>query len=315
MIDNCGRNINYLRLSVTDLCDLRCIYCMPESGVKKLDHASILSPEEIGEIVAAAAELGITKVRVTGGEPLVRRGIDEIIRLISSTPGIREVALTTNGIRLPEKAEMLKAAGVSRVNISIDTLDADEYRQITRMGNVDDALRGVDAALAAGLTPVKINAVLMGGINDDQIEPLVELTKRENIHVRFIEVMPIGECASWNKERFIGLGEVLRRVPELKKVGTEGVAELYRKEDYAGTVGLIHPISAHFCPDCNRIRITSDGKLKPCLHSEEEIPLKGLHGDELLAAIHSGIIDKPIRHSLVGGASSESLRNMNAIGG
>jgi cyclic pyranopterin phosphate synthase len=288
---------------------------MPENGVKKLDHKSILTPEEIEEIVSAAVKLGITKVRFTGGEPLVRRGIDEIVKRVVSIDGINEAVMTTNGILLPEKAEMLKSAGVNRVNISLDTLDADEYRKITRVGNLSDALRGIEAALEAGFTPVKINAVLMGGVNDDQIEPLVELTKRENIHVRFIEIMPIGECADWNKARFISLDEVKRRVPDLKPIGTDGVAELYRKDNYPGTVGLIHPISSHFCIGCNRIRITPDGKLKPCLHSGEEIPLKGLHGDELIAAIRGGIENKPIRHHIEGGAVSESLRSMNAIGG
>jgi cyclic pyranopterin phosphate synthase len=288
---------------------------MPETGVEKLDHACILSPEEIEEIVRAAARLGITKVRITGGEPLVRRGIDEIARRVAHTPGIQEVALTTNGRRLPEKAETLKAAGISRVNISLDTLDADEYRRITRTGELESALSGIDAALAAGLTPIKINAVLMGGVNDDQIEPLVELTKREHIHVRFIEVMPIGECADWNRERFIGLDEVLRRLPGLRPIGSDGVAELYRLDGYPGTVGLIHPISAHFCPDCNRVRITSDGKLKPCLHSGAEIALKGLHGDELLAALRAGIEGKPAKHRLESGAVSDSRRGMSAIGG
>jgi cyclic pyranopterin phosphate synthase len=288
---------------------------MPESGVKKLDHSSILSVEEIEEIVRAGAKLGITKVRITGGEPLVRRGIDEIIRRVSGTPGIEEVALTTNGTLLPEKAETLQAAGVKRVNISLDTLDPAEYRFITRTGNLADALRGIEAAIAVGLTPVKINAVLMGGVNDDQIEPLIELTKREHIHVRFIEIMPIGECAGWNQARFISLDEVLRRVPDLRPIGTEGVAEVYRKDGYPGTVGLIHPISSHFCPDCNRVRITADGTMKPCLHSSDEILLKGLRADELEAAMRRGIQGKPMRHYLEGGAASASLRNMNAIGG
>jgi cyclic pyranopterin phosphate synthase len=288
---------------------------MPENGVKKLEHTSILTPEEIEEIVRVAVKLGITKVRFTGGEPLVRRGIDEIVRRVTSIDGITESVITTNGRLLPQKAKMLKSAGVSRVNISLDTLDADEYRKITRVGNLNDALLGVEAALEAGLTPVKINAVLMGGVNDDQIEPLVELTKRENIHVRFIEIMPIGECADWNKSRFISLDEVKRRVPDLIPAGTDGVAELYRKDNYPGTVGLIHPISSHFCAGCNRVRITPDGKLKPCLHSGEEIPLRGLHGDKLLAAIRGGIEGKPISHRIEGDAVSESARSMNAIGG
>ncbi|MDR0852374.1 MAG: GTP 3',8-cyclase MoaA [Clostridiales Family XIII bacterium] len=315
MIDRFGRNINYLRLSVTDLCNLRCIYCMPEEGVVKRSHYDILTVEEIGEIVDSAASLGITKIRLTGGEPLVRRGILDIVRKVAGTPGIEEVCLTTNGVLLPQMADELKSAGVDRVNISMDSLDPETYQRITRIGTLEAALYGVRAALEAGLTPIKINAVLMGGVNTDDIRPLIELTKQGDISVRFIEVMPVGECAEWSKERFVNNDMVLDMDPALEFIGTNGVSRLYRHRDGIGSVGLISPISAHFCPGCNKIRVTSDGKLKPCLHSSEEIPIKGLRGAALTEAIRNGILGKPLKHNLGAGNVSESLRNMNAIGG
>jgi cyclic pyranopterin phosphate synthase len=315
MIDRYGRNVDYLRLSVTDLCNLRCIYCMPEEGVRKLKHDEILSVDEIGEIAAAAAELGIKKIRITGGEPLVRRGIDEILQAVSATPGIEEVCLTTNGALLPEKIGAIRDAGVSRVNISIDSLDPEAYANITRGGSLNEALSGVRAALDAGLTPVKINAVLMGGMIEDSIKPLIKLTMDNDIHVRFIEVMPVGECSDWNSERFISADSVLEAEPSLSFCGNDGVSRIYKKPGHTGTVGLISPISSHFCPGCNKIRITSDGKLKPCLHSGEEFDLKGLDGEELTEAIRQGILGKPLKHGLEGGAASNSARNMNAIGG
>jgi len=315
MIDHFERNINYLRISVTDLCNLRCIYCMPESGVEKLDHAQILSIEEIEEITIAAAELGIEKIRLTGGEPLVRKDITEIVRRVAAAPGIREVALTTNGSLLGAFAKPLKEAGLSRVNISIDTMDPEKYRSVTRGGEIGSVLDGIRAAQDAGLSPIKLNAVLMGGVNEDFIRPLVEMTKDHDFRVRFIEIMPIGECADWNKERFVGANRVLEEAPELQYVGTDGVSKLYRMEGAKGSVGLISPISNHFCPTCNKIRVTSDGKLKPCLHSAEEIPLKGLHGEALKEAIRQGILNKPHEHHLSQKRRSDSRRGMSAIGG
>jgi cyclic pyranopterin phosphate synthase len=315
MIDKHGRNIDYLRLSVTDLCNLRCIYCMPETGVEKRTHDEILSVEEIEEITAAAASLGIRKVRLTGGEPLVRRGIDDILHVVADTPGIEEVCLTTNGVLLTEQATAVKKAGVDRVNISIDSLDPDIYARITRGGSLEEAISGIRSALDAGLTPIKVNAVLMGGINEVSVKPLIALTKDHDIHIRFIEVMPVGECADWNKERFISAESILEADPSLAFCGNDGVSRMYRKPGHTGTVGLISPISSHFCPGCNKIRITSDGKLKPCLHSGEEINLKGLHGAALTDAIRRGILEKPLKHGLEGGAASNSVRNMNAIGG
>jgi cyclic pyranopterin phosphate synthase len=315
MIDHYGRNIDYLRISVTDLCNLRCVYCMPEAGVRRLRHNEILRVEEIEEIAVAAASLGIEKIRITGGEPLIRRSIVDIVRRVAAVPGIKEVALTTNAVWLPQFAEQLKEAGLARVNVSIDTLDPDKYREITRGGEVADVLRGIEAAIAADLTPIKLNAVLMGGVNEDAIRPLIKMTEDADFRVRFIEVMPIGECAGWNQERFIGISRVLEEEPGLQLVGTDGVSKLYRKEGSIGSVGLISPISSHFCPSCNKIRVTSDGKLKPCLHSAEEIPLKGLHGEELTAALRKGILDKPYKHRLESKEASNSARGMSAIGG
>jgi cyclic pyranopterin phosphate synthase len=288
---------------------------MPECGVTKLPHENILSVDEIEEIAKSAASLGIKKIRITGGEPLVRRGIEEIVTRIANIPGVDEVALTTNAVLLPEKIDALKATGVQRVNVSLDTLDPEMYKEITRGGDLQSALLGIRAAIDAGMTPLKINAVLIGGVNDDQIVPLAELTKDEDIDVRFIEIMPIGECASWNGERFIGANRVLESIPGLEPAGLDGVAKIYRREGYKGTVGIINPISNHFCGNCNRVRVTADGKLKPCLHSSDEIPLKGLHGDELTEAIRAGIFGKPISHKLENGAASCSSRGMSAIGG
>jgi cyclic pyranopterin phosphate synthase len=288
---------------------------MPEAGVRRLRHNEILRVEEIEEIAIAAASLGIEKIRITGGEPLIRRSIVDIVRRVAAAPGIREVALTTNAVLLPQFAAELKEAGLARVNVSIDTLDPEKYREITRGGEVADVLRGIEAAIAADLTPIKLNAVLMGGVNEDAIRPLIKMTEDADFRVRFIEVMPIGECAGWNQERFIGISRVLEEEPGLKLVGTDGVSKLYRKEGSIGSVGLISPISSHFCPSCNKIRVTSDGKLKPCLHSAEEIPLKGLHGEELTAALRKGILDKPYKHRLESKEMSNSARGMSAIGG
>ncbi len=313
MRDTFEREITYLRLSVTDRCNLRCRYCMGEEGVPKRAHRDILSYEEMEQIVRAAVACGVRKVRITGGEPLVRRGIAHICRTLAAIEGVEELCLTTNGVLLPKLALPLRQAGVRRLNISLDTLRPERYAHITRIGTLDDALAGLRAAREAGFPPPKINCVLMGGVNDDEIPDFVELTRHEPVSIRFIELMPIGPCMGWDKSRFIPAGAVLRAVPALVPAGDDGVARLYRLPDGAGTVGLIRPVSDHFCPCCNRIRVTADGKLKPCLHSAMEIPLRGLHGRELEAAIRGGIAAKPQRHHLDTG--SESRRGMSAIGG
>jgi cyclic pyranopterin phosphate synthase len=303
-----------LRLSVTDLCNFRCVYCMPEDGVEKRRHCEILSVEEIEEIVRAAVKCGIRKVRVTGGEPLVRRGIVEICRRIAAIPEVEELCMTTNGTLLKKFARPLREAGVDRLNISLDTLDPEKYGMITRGGRLAETLAGIDAAVEAGFENIKINAVLIGGVNDSEIRKLLELTYK-NVNVRFIELMPIGECAGWSHERFISNSKVLEAAPELREVGSSGVAKLYRLPGGSGTVGLISPISSHFCPTCNRIRVTADGKLKPCLHSADEVNLRGLHGQELIDTIKNAVAIKPRRHHLDETEKSGSARNMNAIGG
>lgn len=315
MNDTLGRKITYLRLSVTDLCDLRCIYCMPEHGVPKRAHSEICSLEELCDMAAAAVSLGVRKVRITGGEPLVRRGVVSLCRMLRALPGLEELCLTTNGVRLPELAAPLREAGVDRLNISLDTLRPERYRSITRIGELSSVLRGLDAAEAVGFSHTKLNCVLMGGVNDDEIEDFVRLTQARPLSVRFIELMPMGACAKWEKARFLPTGAVLDRVPELVPAGTDGVSRLYRLPGAAGTVGLIEPMSHAFCAECSRIRITADGKLKPCLHADTEIALRGLHGEALLDAIRQGIARKPERHALTRDGQSHAGRCMSEIGG
>ena len=318
MKDRYGRDINYMRISVTDRCNLRCVYCMPEKGIVKQEHDSILRNEEILEIVAAAGELGISKIRITGGEPLVRRGIAELCYLISKTPGISELGITTNGQLLPLMASELKDAGVTRVNISIDTLDAQKYSKITRGGDLYTTIAGIQAAKSAGLTPVKLNTVLINGFNDMEIPGFVSMTRHEDIEVRFIELMPIGEGIELWEKSFLPNNAVLDAVPELVPADgiCGGVAKLYRLVNGVGRVGLINPVSSHFCAQCNKLRLTSDGRLKPCLHSSQEISVRGLQGENLICAFVDAVNSKPSRH---GGLSTQTPssagRHMNRIGG
>lgn len=314
MRDQFQREISYLRVSITDLCNLRCRYCMPD-GVCQKRHEDILSFEEITEIVTAAASQGIRKIRVTGGEPLVRKGCVELCRMIAAVPGIEEVDMTTNGILLGRYANELKEAGVRRVNVSLDTLQAEKYQFITGGGNLQEALHGIQAAFAAGLTPVKINTVLMGGFNDDEILNFVELTRKTPVELRFIELMPMG--GTFDKEAYLPGDVVLERVPELREVPENGgVARLYRLPDGQGRIGLISPLSRHFCGSCNRLRLTSEGELKPCLHSNQEILVRGKHGEELINVLRQAIWSKPKMHGTLDAEHmSEAGRTMNTIGG
>lgn len=317
MTDLFGRKISYLRVSVTDLCDLRCRYCMPAEGVFKRRHDEMMTEDELVDAVEAAASLGISKIRVTGGEPLVKSNIISICRRLSSVPGITELCLTTNGTRLAGLAQQLRGAGVSRVNISLDTLDADKYAYITRVGKLSDALAGLHSAMAAGFDKVKINAVLIGGFNDNEIPAMCALTYDYDIDVRFIELMPM--CAGgFAPDAFIPCTEVLRHVPELKALESEknGVAQMYKLPGAIGRVGLITPVSTHFCAECNRIRLTPDGKIKPCLHSSTEYPIRGLDKAGMAEQMRRAILSKPPKHgTLSGHHMSESGRNMNEIGG
>lgn len=315
MLDGEGRLIEYLRLSVTDRCNCRCTYCMPAGGVPMLGHKDILSFEELTEVVAACAQLGVRKVRLTGGEPLVRRGLPELVRMIRAVPGVEELAMTTNATLLAPVAAELHHAGLDRLNVSLDTLDAARYAELTRGGSLEDALAGLAAARDAGFSHTKVNCVLMGGVNDADVPRLAELARTEPIDVRFIELMPMGPCAGWPKARFIPAETVLEAVPGLEPLRRDGVAELWYAPGWEGNVGLIRPMSHRFCDGCSRIRVTADGRLKPCLHSAAEIPLRGLHGEALLSELRRGIAAKPAYHHMDQDHASQSARDMNEIGG
>lgn len=313
MQDFYGRNITYLRISVTDLCNLRCFYCMPPEGVIKCSHSEICSFEELKAMASAAVSWGIRKIRITGGEPLVRRGIVDFCRMLRSIPGLEELCLTTNGTLLPSLAVPLREAGVDRLNISLDTLRGERFRKITRGGRLDDVLSGIEAAEKAGFDRLKLNCVLLGGINDDEIPDFVGLTVNHPWQVRFIELMPMDRRHL--PASFIPISRVSECCPDLKRMGNDGVSSLYQLPGALGSVGLIAPLSHEFCSECTRLRITADGHLKPCLHSDSELMLRGLRGDELSDAIRKGIEAKPASHHLTKDGVSNTHRQMNEIGG
>ncbi len=317
MIDRLGRNITYLRISVTDKCNLRCRYCMPEDGVCKKDHADMLTEDEIISAVEAAASLGITKIRITGGEPLVKKNIVAICRRAAAVEGIQEVCLTTNGLLLPQLAKPLKEAGVTRLNLSLDTLEPEKYAYITRVGQLEDFRAGLDAAMEAGFEKVKINAVLIGGFNDNEITTLAELTRQYPVDMRFIEMMPMYDSGDFSEAAFIPCTKVLDYLPEAVPVAHDGgVAKLYRLPGAQGNIGLISPVSAHFCGQCNRIRLTADGKLKPCLHAADEYSIKGLDREGMRKVLEEAIWNKPAWHGDLDAVHrSQAGRNMNQIGG
>ena len=317
MKDDFGREINYLRLSVTERCNLRCRYCMPEEGICKKSHEEMLTEDEMMMAVEAAASLGVHKLRITGGEPLIKKNILSICRRASAVEGIREVCITTNGTLLPELAPALREAGVQRVNISLDTLDPAKYARITRVGRLEQALAGLEAALSAGFEKVKINCVLIGGFNDDEIPALADLTRMYPVDMRFIELMPMSGNQEFGPEAFIPCSCVLERLPELEAGSRhDGVAQLYKLSGARGNVGLISPVSAHFCGECKRLPLTGDGQLKPCLHSAEEYALKGLDFAGMRRQIQTAILAKPAMHRPLS-VRSRSLtgRAMNRIGG
>ena len=297
------RNVSYMRISITDLCNMRCQYCMPAEGVTKRTHGELLSYEAIEKIVKAAVPLGIRKIRITGGEPMVRRGISDLVEKISRIHGIEEIAMTTNGTLLKQNARLLKEAGLKRFNISIDSLRQERYEAITRGGAVNRVLEGIEEVIALGMTPVKLNAVMIGGMNDDEAADFAALTVNRPIDVRFIELMPVGEASQWAERRFVS-NEVIKKrlglmVAEEEEAGSPAV--YFRIPGAVGRVGFINPISHHFCGSCNRIRLTSDGRLKPCLHSDEEInllPVLSESQESLTRLIEKAILLKPEKHNL-----------------
>lgn len=322
MRDAHHRPVTYLRLSVTDRCNLRCLYCMPPEGIKKQPHDTILRNEDFLCIASVMAGLGVEKIRLTGGEPLVRRGLPELLHGLSHLPGIREVSLTTNGILLADQLDELQAAGLRRVNLSLDSLRPDTYRMLTRGGNLADALRGMERARAAGLTPLKVNVVLIRGVNTDEIPDFLELAET-GVEVRFIELMPVGEAAGWSRERFEDLGQLVGSRSDLEPLpdhGNGGPCRYYRRRNRNGIIGIINPLSDHFCGTCNRVRVTSDGMLRTCLHSNGETDLKpwlgtGADKRQLEQTIVEAVLYKPAQHRLAGAMPEISTRNMHRIGG
>ncbi len=328
-LDAYNRPISYLRISVTDRCNLRCIYCMPPEGVPACTHDDILRYEEIETVVRAAAELGISKVRLTGGEPLARLGLVDLVRQIAAIPGIDDLAMTTNGTLLARCAAELAQAGLHRVNVSLDTLRPERFRRITRRGRLEDVLAGMEAARAAGLDPIKINTVVIRGMNDDEVIDLARQTRQAGWHVRFIELMPVGNGGLLDErweERVVTAGEIRTRIeaalgnlePAKMRVGS-GPARYYRLPGAEGTLGFITPISEHFCYRCNRLRLTADGQLRPCLLSDAELDLRtplrqGATVAEIKALLLEGIARKPMQHHLDECERPEN-RAMSEIGG
>ena len=293
MKDSHGRLIDYLRISLTDKCNFRCIYCMPAEGVEAMGHDELLRIEEIETIARVATRIGIRSVRLTGGEPLVRKGVVDLVRSLHEMPGIVNVSMTTNGVLLPKMAGDLKDAGLSRVNISLDTLDPEQFTEITRVGRIESTMQGIDAALEAGFNPVKINAVTVRRLNQDYLA-FARLSVDRPLHVRFIEYMPVGEStgsdgSGWGKEDVVPSEELLATINERAReagypelVATQdddkplgwGPARYFQFPDAQGTVGFISPLSRHFCSECNRLRLTADGKLRPCLFSDREVDVR-----------------------------------------
>jgi cyclic pyranopterin phosphate synthase len=314
MLDSYGRNIQYLRLSLTDRCNLRCSYCRDVSTTPS-DYE--LSASQIERIICCMVALGINKVRLTGGEPLMRRDLEEIVASLGRNKAIRDLCMTTNAHGLASRAADLKKAGLMRVNISLDSLKKDKFREITNGGDVAQVLKGIDAALDAGLSPVKLNCVVIKGRNDDEIDDFIMLAKQKPIHVRFIELMPMG--GTKNDSLRISNNDLLTRYPQLTPMPVRNAgqpATEYTAKDFRGTVGFISPVTRPFCNTCNRARITNDGKLRPCLGDNMEVDLKDAlsqDDDVLLHIIKETIFNKPKGHRFNDGFVSE--RQMNRIGG
>jgi cyclic pyranopterin phosphate synthase len=330
LIDPFGRLHDYLRISVTDQCNLRCLYCMPEEGMEFMDNDKIMRFDEIVEVVRVGAEMGIRKLRITGGEPLVRRDLDQLIAELARIPGIDDIAMTTNGVFLAKKAEALKAAGLNRVNISLDTLDASRFRMIARRGDLNKVMEGIEAAAKVGFDPIKLNMVLLKGINDDEIAAFLRMSIEQPLHVRFIEYMPIGHADDNWKKHYQPLGRVFEvateqgfQVEPVGEVVGNGPSENFRIRNGAGTFGLIHPVSNHFCEQCNRLRLTSDGHLKPCLYWVDELNVRPHIGDRaaLTRIFEKAMIIKPQNHEMAAKLENESQshipteRRMSQIGG
>lgn len=317
MLDRFNRDLTYLRVSITDRCNLRCTYCMPEEGIESMPHEEILSFEELYTIIEKFVNLGVKKLRITGGEPLVRQDVVEFVRKVSQLKQLDDIAMTTNGVRLKALAKPLKDAGLHRVNISLDTLNHDRYKLMSRGGQLRNVLEGIHEALRIGLK-VKLNCVVNQGINDDEISDFIQLTHDWGVDVRFIELMPIGSNIAYAQKHFYSNELILLNHPELKSVIADdpsSPARYYKLDNTKGKVGFISPLSCNFCAYCNRLRLTPDGKLKPCLHSDIEIDLKTplRANQDILPLILESYQVKPEKHLL--DEHQMIVRHMSQIGG
>jgi cyclic pyranopterin phosphate synthase len=326
MRDGFGRRIEYLRISVTDKCNLRCVYCMPEEGLPWLRREEILRYEEIAELVRVMAGMGLRRVRLTGGEPLVRRDLPRLARMIRAVPGIEDLALSTNAVLLAEQAEALRDAGVDRVNVSLDSLRPERIDAISRRpGSAEAVFAGLAAAERAGFAPIKVNCVVMRGRNDDEVADFAAVTRERPWHVRFIEVMPTGDNLGVSRDEYVSADEILERVREVGDLqpvagpAGNGPARYHAFPGAAGTVGVITPMSHNYCGDCNRMRLTADGQLRPCLFGDLHTDLRGplRRGEPVEPLVRETLRIKPERHWLVQGSDTGSggLRALSQVGG
>ena len=325
LIDNCNRHLNYLRISITDRCNLQCRYCVPQELIPKLSHADILTYEEIIRVVRVATRLGISKVRVTGGEPLVRKGVYDFLHELVATKHLKDVSLTTNGVLLSDNLNKIQAAGISRINISLDTLKRQKYHHITGMDAYEQVWQGIEEAHRMGFYPIKLNIVALRGINDEELVEMARLSFRYPFHVRFIEYMPIGQ-ADFNPQSLLLVPEIKKRISILGDLITvqeaehDGPAQRYRYPAAKGEVGFIPALSQHFCNKCNRLRLTASGQLRPCLLSDHQEDLKKVlrenGSDHDLAEVFNAAVNhKPSDHNLVAKSSTPVCGQMRAIGG
>ena len=330
MIDSYNRNINYMRISVTDRCNLRCRYCLPKEGLSLLGHNDILRYEEILRIVRAAVKLGIEKVRITGGEPLVRKGLIGFMSILNGIEGLNDVSLTTNGILLADSAEGLMKAGMTRINISLDSLNEEKYSYITQGGRMADVLKGIGRARELGFSPIKINVVAMKGFNDDEILDFARLAMENPYEIRFIERMPFSEPVQNQRGEFLSADSIRAEIEKFytlkcvndEEANTDGPARMYYLSGGMGRIGFISPMSHHFCHSCNRLRLTADGHLRSCLFSDAETDLKtslraGCSDEEIASLLAASISCKPLENPMRTdmAALRKCVRPMQAIGG
>lgn len=327
LVDSYERKIDYIRISITDRCNLRCVYCMPPEGIELAESSEILRYEELLRVARIAVTHGVTKIRVTGGEPLVRKGIVEFLASLSSLKGLKDLSLTTNGVLLKEFALKLREAGLKRVNVSLDSLKKDRFLKITRGDNLEQVMAGLEEAQKVGLTPVKINMVVIKGFNDDEIIDFAMMSKTKPYHVRFIEYMPFNTTEGWQKDKCISareLKDMIERVEPLDPVtetsGGAGPARRFKFRGAPGEVGFISPVSEHFCGSCNRLRLTSDGKIRMCLFSDDEVDIRmalrdGSPDEVIEDLLFKAVMSKPMKHHINENVFKKCSRTMSLIGG